>query len=204
MCSGNDILATLDDEALQPITTACSPTGTPAVSGTFQPEIGSFLSSFDGELIDGAWELTITDNVNQDTGVLNEWCLIPELDIPPPPDTDSDGVIDGNDNCPLVANPGQEDNDSDGVGNVCDNCSEEANSDQCNTNKGTDNFGNVCDADLDNNGIINSFDLTIMRSNFGATGDNDADIDCNGVVNSFDLTELRQDFGGAPGPSGIQ
>ncbi|SPD73142.1 exported hypothetical protein [uncultured Desulfobacterium sp.] len=37
-------------------------------------------------------------------------------------DTDGDGVNDDVDNCPAVANPGQEDADDDGVGDSCDNC----------------------------------------------------------------------------------
>ncbi len=36
-------------------------------------------------------------------------------------DDDNDGVLDVNDNCPLVYNPGQEDSDNDGIGDVCDN-----------------------------------------------------------------------------------
>jgi hypothetical protein len=35
-------------------------------------------------------------------------------------DADCDGVPDDLDNCPTVANPGQQDNDGDGLGNVCD------------------------------------------------------------------------------------
>lgn len=36
------------------------------------------------------------------------------------PDFDGDGVINVNDNCPLVANPTQTDSDSDGLGDACD------------------------------------------------------------------------------------
>lgn len=93
------------------------------------------------------------------------------------------------------------DDDADGVVNSCDNCLLEANADQCDTNN--DRFGNVCDADLDNNGITNSFDLSIMRDSFGQGGDNDADLDCNGIVNSFDLTIMREKFGQPPGPTGL-
>ena len=35
-------------------------------------------------------------------------------------DNDEDGILDANDNCPLIANAGQEDIDGDGAGTVCD------------------------------------------------------------------------------------
>ncbi len=50
------------------------------------------------------------------------------------PDTDADGVLDAADNCPLIANPGQEDYDQDGI-------------------------GDACDADIDGDGVTNSSDL---------------------------------------------
>jgi uncharacterized protein (TIGR02145 family) len=36
------------------------------------------------------------------------------------PDTDNDGIIDSQDNCPLTPNPDQSDKDGDGVGDLCD------------------------------------------------------------------------------------
>jgi hypothetical protein len=38
------------------------------------------------------------------------------------PDGDGDGFPDGIDNCPGIANPGQEDADGDGIGDACDQC----------------------------------------------------------------------------------
>jgi len=93
-----------------------------------------------------------------------------------PADTDNDGVFDFEDNCTTFANPLQ-----------------------CDTND--DGFGNHCDADLDNNGIVNQIDLGILRGQLGAQGENDADLNCNGIVNQIDLGRLRDALGEPPGPS---
>ena len=79
-------------------------------------------------------------------------------------DADNDGVLDGADNCPNVANADQADNDNDGIGNVCDstpdgetsdsdsdgvsdsldNCPLVANSDQLDSD--ADGVGDACDS----------------------------------------------------------
>lgn len=40
-------------------------------------------------------------------------------------DVDSDGILDSDDNCQDISNPGQEDADADGTGDVCDLCPED-------------------------------------------------------------------------------
>eukprot|EP00013_Stygamoeba_regulata_P029518 CAMPEP_0177646456 /NCGR_PEP_ID=MMETSP0447-20121125/9783_1 /TAXON_ID=0 /ORGANISM="Stygamoeba regulata, Strain BSH-02190019" /LENGTH=1373 /DNA_ID=CAMNT_0019148989 /DNA_START=612 /DNA_END=4733 /DNA_ORIENTATION=+ len=45
-----------------------------------------------------------------------------QIEVGAATDQDSDGVCDSADNCPTVANPGQQDSDSDGAGNACDPC----------------------------------------------------------------------------------
>jgi hypothetical protein len=58
-------------------------------------------------------------------------------------DSDGDGVVDTQDNCPQAANPQQEDADSDGVGDVCDNCPNTPNPDQADADG--DGIGDACD-----------------------------------------------------------
>jgi hypothetical protein len=60
-------------------------------------------------------------------------------------DSDDDGVSNGDDNCPLTANPGQVDGDGDGIGDACDNCVDDFNPGQADGDG--DNYGTVCDCD---------------------------------------------------------
>jgi hypothetical protein len=91
-------------------------------------------------------------------------------------DTDGDGVPDSRDNCILTPNPTQRDSDGDG-------------------------YGDACDADANNDGIVNSIDLALVRNNFGLRGATRADLNGDGVVNALDLALLRTLLGTRPGPS---
>ena len=96
-----------------------------------------------------------------------------------------------------VAAPGNLDGDA--VADPWDNCTTYANDDQRDTD--ADGYGNRCDADLDNDGIVNARDLARFRVVFG-TADADADFNGDGIVNAQDLGVLRQLYFRAPGPSG--
>ena len=76
-------------------------------------------------------------------------------------DSDLDGVDDDLDNCTLVFNLAQRDTDFDG-------------------------FGNLCDADFDDDDDVGAEDLTVLKSRFFGS-DGDADMDGNGAVNYRDL-----------------
>ncbi len=79
-------------------------------------------------------------------------------------DSDADGVQDGIDNCPGVANAGQLDSDGDGIGDSCesadfdgdgipnqsDNCPQTANPDQLDAD--ADGLGDACDPCVDRDG----------------------------------------------------
>lgn len=100
--------------------------------------------------------------------------------------------------CPAAAN--YTDTDLDNVPDECDNCTLVANPSQCDTDG--DGFGNLCDADLNNNGTVNFTDLGLLKSVY-LTADPDADFNCNGVVNITDLGLLKTMMYSTPGPSGL-
>ena len=81
-CSGNNILAELDDEAAASVESQCA-AATPTINGTFQPN--NALSAFDGLDVNGTWTINAADNVGQDSGTLNEWCILPTVQTAPTP-----------------------------------------------------------------------------------------------------------------------
>jgi len=62
----------------------------------------------------------------------------------PGKDTDGDGILDENDNCPNTPNPDQADTDGDGIGDLCDNCPNTYNPDQADSDG--DGIGDACES----------------------------------------------------------
>jgi hypothetical protein len=90
-------------------------------------------------------------------------------------DADDDGVPDEADNCTQVSNPSQIDADADG-------------------------YGNACDADFNNDCVVNVIDLGLFKAQF--FGQNPIyDLNGDGVVNTIDLGLLKQGFFQPPGPA---
>ncbi len=124
--------------------------------------------------------------------------------IPGAADTDGDGVLDDEDNCPAISNADQFDLDEDGVGDACDvdkdndgvnnnfdNCPVFPNADQSDLDQ--DGIGDVCD-DSDDDGIFDNIDNCPLISNSDQSdidgdfiGDAcDDDIDGDQIDNTFD------------------
>jgi len=89
-----------------------------------------------------------------------------------PTDSDGDGVLDVDDNCPQDANPDQENYDNDGLGDECDtdddndivadsidNCPLHYNTDQSDWD--SDSIGDACDEDRDGDNINDGIDQCI-------------------------------------------
>ena len=88
-CSGDDIDATLDDEAAAAAEDACA-AGSPAIGGELVPNAA--LSLFNGQNLAGSWTLTALDSSLGVSGTLDEWCLVVN-DPPPPPGAPSVELI---------------------------------------------------------------------------------------------------------------
>lgn len=92
-------------------------------------------------------------------------------------DTDNDGVMDYADNCLDVANASQQDTDA-------------------------DNYGNACDADFNNDLLVNAIDLGLFKQMYFSSGDVEADMNGDQVVNAIDLGLFKGMYFQTVGPSG--
>jgi len=186
-CLSHDYDVVLDDEgtggSVQGICNEGPILNNPGATKTSAGEMANFiplqsLSAFDGENLQGDWELTITDTIPGSNGTLDEWCLITV-----PFDGDADGIPNSLDNCPDDANVGQEDGDGDGVGDVCDICPDVTNSTQADAD--FDGVGDPCDNCPDD---ANASQLDTDGDGFG-----DA---CDTCVFDFNPGQEDQDFDG--------
>jgi len=101
------------------------------------------------------------------------------------------------------------DRDGDGVPDVADNCIDEPNGPLLPDAGGNvqldadrDGYGNACDADFNEDGIVNFVDLARMKSAF-LSGNPVADLNGDRAVNFGDLAIMKRFFFQKPGPSGL-
>lgn len=131
-------------------TLTLGPVNMPACAAQVDLFYGDYLPSLDGQ----HYDQRRIDSRN--LGGTN-FC---QTQAPPPPDQDSDGIGDAQDNCPAVANPDQTDSNGNGVGDACeppappdqdtdgiadaqDNCPLVPNSDQLDSNH--NGVGDACE-----------------------------------------------------------
>jgi hypothetical protein len=110
---------------------------------------------------------------------------------------------------PALAGPvdpcGPVDTDSDGTFDLCDNCSSSANPTQLDAD--SDGFGNRCDADFDQSGIVGGGDFSLLGQNWnqaippGGTGFPPVDADESGIIGGGDFSLLGQTWNQLPGPA---
>ncbi len=96
--------------------------------------------------------------------------------------------------------------DCDMVPAASDNCLEIPNGPaqphpQCDTDQ--DGYGNVCDPDVNNDGVVNVADYVDIDNNIFGTTPPGADTNCDGVINVGDYPLVDNNIFGTPGPSGL-
>lgn len=93
--------------------------------------------------------------------------------------------------------------DGDGVFDLFDNCVRHDNVEQQDSDQ--DGFGNVCDADFNDDGVVGAGDVALIASRAGvlAAGNEEFDLDSSGVVGANDVARAANASGQPPGPSGL-
>jgi hypothetical protein len=64
-----------------------------------------------------------------------------------------------------------------------------------------DGYGNVCDADFNNDNIVGPADLSTFKAAFGSSISPDQDLNGDGIVGPGDLSRFKSYYGKTPGPS---
>ncbi|MCP4904454.1 MAG: hypothetical protein GY910_05695 [bacterium] len=82
---------------------------------------------------------------------------------------------------------------------ACDNCALLVNNDQFDVD--ADGFGNLCDADLNANLMVNFQDLSMFITAFVSQSNPAADFNSDGIINFGDVGVIAVGFGKPPGPS---
>lgn len=101
-----------------------------------------------------------------------------------------------------------QDADSDLIPDSFDNCSTTSNGPNNASNQGDcdlDGYGNACDADYDQDGVVTGADFGLFLSAFGfpvGVG-NCRDHDEDGTISGSDFGLFLSQFGGPPGPGGL-
>ena len=127
--------------------------------------------------------LNLTNVTVNGTITLSSSCDIPV-------DTDSDGVADNIDNCPVNANPNQEDIDGDGIGDACDS----ANNNGPLADNDNDGILNQDDPDDDNDGMSDIYEQDNELNSLDASDANeDADNDGYSNLEEYQIGTDPQD-----------
>jgi hypothetical protein len=101
-------------------------------------------------------------------------------------DFDGDGIMNSDDNCPMVANPNQRNTDQfNALANL----------------PGTDALGDACDLDIDGDGYNNAQEATLGKNSAVFCAIVRADVDGDGSVTILDLSQIARSFGQSVPPA---
>jgi syndecan 4 len=112
-------------------------------------------------------------------------------------DTDNDGWLDGEDNCPSVGNPSQQDTDTDGVGDGCDNCPLIENP-APQHDSDNDGQGDACSDDDDGDTILDEDDNCPTRYNLNQEDDDEDGLGdlCDNCPEEFNPDQADENLDG--------